>query len=306
MTGIAGGLLLAAGLAAAAVATVASFGLAVPGAIAAVAAAVGVTGASITSGVTGAAGIGCLVGSIVSGRKAEVFVEGQNKKHNTNDNLAMITNGKIATHKAVNPEIQEIHKKREEYKQTKKYCDLTKAFYSEPMAQADLHTMLEKKRYQLGALLTQYYKGTEVDDLLYAIDMSDQKHPKLLLTGDNALKPKFIIDYVKNVMALGRASSLYFTKDNIALVRLGLCLLSNNPQETGNSSVKLTAFTNDTFVKEMSDYIEAEMTKIKASSNPRDQINYNVLSIFKAALNLSDADIQKQEEMENKENNPEN
>ena len=56
----------------------------------------------------------------------------------------------------------------------------------------------------------------------------------------------------------------------------------------------------------MSDYIEAEMTKIKASSNPRDQINYNVLSIFKAALNLSDADIQKQEEMENKENNPEN
>lgn len=246
------------------------------------------------------------MGSIVSGRKAEAFVEGQNNKHNTNDNLAMITNGKIATHKAVNPEIQEIHKKREEYKQTKKYCDLTKAFYSEPMAQADLHTMLEKKRYQLGALLTQYYKGTEVDDLLYAIDMSDQKHPKLLLTGDNALKPKFIIDYVKNVMALGRASSLYFTKDNIALVRLGLCLLSNNPQETGNSSVKLTAFTNDTFVKEMSDYIEAEMTKIKASSNPRDQINYNVLSIFKAALNLSDADIQKQEEMENKENNPEN
>jgi hypothetical protein len=119
MTGIADGLLLAAGLVAAAVATVASFGLAVPGTIAAVATAVGVTGASITAGVTGAAGIGCLVGSIVSGRKAEVFVEGQNNKHNTDDNLAMITNGKVANHNEASHEELKLRKDRADYKKSR-------------------------------------------------------------------------------------------------------------------------------------------------------------------------------------------
>ena len=98
---IAGGILLGAGLAAAAAATVVSLGVA-PAIIAAAATAIGgIAGTSIAAGVTGAAGIACLAGSFVGGRSAEAFVEGQHSKHSTNDNLAMITNGKV-TAKAPN------------------------------------------------------------------------------------------------------------------------------------------------------------------------------------------------------------
>ena len=89
---IVGGFLLAAGVVAATVATVASLGIA-PAAFLGISAAIGgITGTSITAGVTGLAGIACLVCNFFGDHKTESFVNGQNTNANTNDNLEMIRN----------------------------------------------------------------------------------------------------------------------------------------------------------------------------------------------------------------------
>ena len=89
---IVGGFLLAAGIVAATVATVVSLGIA-PAAFLGISAAIGgITGTSITAGVTGLAGIACLVSNFFGDHKTESFVNGQNTNANTNDNLEMIRN----------------------------------------------------------------------------------------------------------------------------------------------------------------------------------------------------------------------
>ena len=89
---IVGGFLLAAGVVAATVATVASLGIA-PAAFLGISAAIGgITGTSITAGVTGLAGIACLICNFFGDHKTESFVDGQNTNANTNDNLEMIKN----------------------------------------------------------------------------------------------------------------------------------------------------------------------------------------------------------------------
>ena len=303
MTGIAGGLLLAAGLAAAAVATVASFGLAVPGAIAAVAAAVGVTGASITSGVTGAASIGCLVGSIVSGRKAEVFVEGQNNKHNTDDNLAMITNGKVANHNEASPEELKLRKDRADYKNLDKVSGLTHSFISGKLARSN-NFMLSRDKFNFVQLHANFYSKTGFEYITDAVDMSDNNQPKLLdPKHEYALKPEYITDYVKNVIEMCKGTSFEFSMENIALVRYAMGLCYEYPDKLALAANTLPAFTNEKFVDEISSFIQNEMTNLKDSVNDEEQEKYNLLSIFKAALRLSQADIDKLGELE--KNKPE-
>ncbi len=68
---------------------------------------------------------------------------------------------------------------------------------------------------------------------------------------------------------------------------------------------RIPAFHNESFINELSGFVQNEMNAIKNRDKEEDIEKYKLLSIFKAALKLSDEDIQKLEEMENKVNKPE-
>ncbi len=291
---ILGGLLLAAGFAAAAVATVCSLGIA-PAFVGAIAATIGgITGASIAAGVAGAAGIGFIAGSIASGRSAESFVEGQNSKHNTNDNLAMITNGN-ATGKVQN-KVQE-----------ETFSGLTRSFNTQDkVAIYEEYEIVDANFYRAelnSAAGSVAFNKTKLDDITYAIDVKDPEHPKLLNPDhEYALKPEYITDYVKNVINLCKGKSTAFSKENIALIRYALRYCFENPIMMGTHANRIPAFSNESFIKEISDFVQDEINKIKDSNKKEDIEKYNLFSIFKAALKLSDEDIQKLAELEKQKN----
>ena len=290
MSRIAGGILLAAGLAAAATATVVSLGVA-PAVIAAAATAIGgVLGTSIAAGVTGAAGIGCLVGSFVGGRSAEAFVEGQHSKHNTNDNLAMITNGKV-TVKAPNTV------------QVETFSGLRRAFNVDDKAATYGEFEIVNKNFTIDKLITKVgcaaFDKTGFDDITYAMDVKDPEHPKLVEPDhEYALKPEHITGYVKNVINLCKGTSTEFSRENIALIRYAIRYCFDNPIIMGNHANRIPAFHNETFINELSGFVQKEMNAVKNSDNEEDIEKYNLLSIFKAALRLSDEDISKLAELD--------
>ena len=285
---IAGGILLAAGLAAAATATVVSLGVA-PAVIAAAATAIGgVLGTSIAAGVTGAAGIGCLVGSFVGGRSAEAFVEGQHSKHNTNDNLAMITNGKV-TAKAPNTV------------QVETFSGLRRAFNVDDKAATYGEYKIVEKNFTLDSLRANVICGhlSEIRDITDSIDVKDPNHPKLVEPDhEDALKPEYITDFVKNIIDMCKGKSTEFSSENVALIRFALGHCFENPRLMGNHVNRIPAFHNESFINELSGFVQNEMNAIKNSDKEEDIENYNLMSIFKAALRLSEEDIAKLAELD--------
>lgn len=290
MARIAGGILLASGLAAAATATVVSLGVA-PAVIAAAATAIGgVLGTSIAAGVTGAAGIGCLVGSFVGGRSAEAFVEGQHSKHNTNDNLAMITNGKVNA-KAPNTV------------QVETFSGLRRAFNVDDKAATYGEFVIVEKNFTIDKLITKIgqaaFSKTNLDDITYAMDVKDPNHPKLLDPDhEDALKPEYITGYVKNVINLSKGTSTEFSRENVALIRYALRFCFENPDIMGSHANRIPAFHNESFINELYGFVQNEMNAIKNSDKEEDIENYNLMSIFKAALRLSEEDIAKLAELD--------
>lgn len=286
ITGIAGGLLLAAGLAAAAVATVASMGLAT-GIIAAVAGAIGITGSSVSAGVLGAAGIGCIAGSIAGGRNAEAFVDAQNSKNSTNDNLAMITNGKV-TGTAV---------------QAETFSGLRRSFNVDDKFARYAEFEIVRNNFDTSQILSQgkfnAFDNVGLDDITFAIDVTDPKHPKLVpYDHEFALKPEYISNYVKNVIEKCKGKSTEFSSENVALIRFALKHCFDNSITMGTQANRVPAFHNESFINEISSFTQNEMNKLKNSENEEDIEKYNLLSIFKAALRLSEEDISKLAELE--------
>ena len=290
MARIAGGILLGAGLAAAAAATVVSLGVA-PAIIAAAATAIGgIAGTSIAAGVTGAAGIACLAGSFVGGRSAEAFVEGQHSKHSTNDNLAMITNGKVSA-KAPNTV------------QVETFSGLRRSFNVDDKAAIYSEFEIVNKNFTVDSLLSKiqcgHFEQTKLDDITYAIDVKDPNHPKLVEPDhEYALKPEHITDYVKNVINLCKGKSTEFSRENVALIRFALRYCFENPAIMGNHVNRIPAFHNESFINELSGFVQNEMNAIKNSDKEEDIEKYNLLSIFKAALKLSEEDIAKLAELD--------
>ena len=288
MARIAGGILLGAGLAAAAAATVVSLGVA-PAIIAAAATAIGgIAGTSIAAGVTGAAGIACLAGSFVGGRSAEAFVEGQHSKHSTNDNLAMITNGKV-TAKAPNTV------------QVETFSGLRRAFNVDDKAATYGEFEIVNKNFTVDKLIVGHtaFDKTGLDDITYAMDVKDPNHPKLVEPDhEYALKPERITDYVKNVINMCQGKSTEFSSENVALIRYAIRYCFDNPSTMGNHVNRIPAFHNESFINELSGFVQNEMNAIKNSDKEEDIEKYNLLSIFKAALRLSDEDIAKLAELD--------
>ena len=288
MARIAGGILLGAGLAAAAAATVVSLGVA-PAIIAAAATAIGgIAGTSIAAGVTGAAGIACLTGSFVGGRSAEAFVEGQHSKHSTNDNLAMITNGKV-TAKAPNTV------------QVETFSGLRRAFNVDDKAATYGEFEIVNKNFTVDKLIVGHtaFDKTGLDDITYAMDVKDPNHPKLVEPDhEYALKPEHITDYVKTVINLCKGKSTEFSRENVALIRFALRYCFENPAIMGNHVNRIPAFHNESFINELSGFVQNEMNAIKNSDKEEDIEKYNLLSIFKAALKLSEEDIAKLAELD--------
>ena len=288
MARIAGGILLGAGLAAAAAATVVSLGVA-PAIIAAAATAIGgIAGTSIAAGVTGAAGIACLAGSFVGGRSAEAFVEGQHSKHSTNDNLAMITNGKV-TAKAPNTV------------QVETFSGLRRAFNVDDKAATYGEFEIVNKNFTVDKLIVGHtaFDKTGLDDITYAMDVKDPNHPKLVEPDhEYALKPERITDYVKNVINMCQGKSTEFSSENVALIRYAIRYCFDNPSTMGNHVNRIPAFHNESFINELSGFVQNEMNAIKNSDKEEDIEKYNLLSIFKAALKLSEEDIAKLAELD--------
>ena len=285
---IAGGILLGAGLAAAAAATVVSLGVA-PAIIAAAATAIGgIAGTSIAAGVTGAAGIACLAGSFVGGHSAEAFVEGQHSKHSTNDNLAMITNGKVSA-KAPNTV------------QVETFSGLRRSFNVDDKAATYGEFEIVNKNFTVDKLIVGHtaFDKTGLDDITYAMDVKDPNHPKLVEPDhEYALKPEHITDYVKTVINLCKGKSTEFSRENVALIRFALRYCFENPAIMGNHVNRIPAFHNESFINELSGFVQNEMNAIKNSDKEEDIEKYNLLSIFKAALRLSDEDIAKLAELD--------
>ena len=288
MARIAGGILLGAGLAAAAAATVVSLGVA-PAIIAAAATAIGgIAGTSIAAGVTGAAGIACLAGSFVGGRSAEAFVEGQHSKHSTNDNLAMITNGKVSA-KAPNTV------------QVETFSGLRRSFNVDDKAATYGEFEIVNKNFTVDKLIVGHtaFDKTGLDDITYAMDVKDPNHPKLVEPDhEYALKPERITDYVKNVINMCQGKSTEFSSENVALIRYAIRYCFDNPSTMGNHVNRIPAFHNESFINELSGFVQNEMNAIKNSDKEEDIEKYNLLSIFKAALRLSDEDIAKLAELD--------
>lgn len=288
MARIAGGILLGAGLAAAAAATVVSLGVA-PAIIAAAATAIGgIAGTSIAAGVTGAAGIACLAGSFVGGHSAEAFVEGQHSKHSTNDNLAMITNGKV-TAKAPNTV------------QVETFSGLRRAFNVDDKAATYGEFEIVNKNFTVDKLIVGHtaFDKTGLDDITYAMDVKDPNHPKLVEPDhEYALKPERISDYVKKVINMCQGKSTEFSSENVALIRYAIRYCFDNPSTMGNHVNRIPAFHNESFINELSGFVQNEMNAIKNSDKEEDIEKYNLLSIFKAALRLSDEDIAKLAELD--------
>ena len=288
MARIAGGILLGAGLAAAAAATVVSLGVA-PAIIAAAATAIGgIAGTSIAAGVTGAAGIACLAGSFVGGRSAEAFVEGQHSKHSTNDNLAMITNGKVSA-KAPNTV------------QVETFSGLRRAFNVDDKAATYGEFEIVNKNFTVDKLIVGHtaFDKTGLDDITYAMDVKDPNHPKLVEPDhEYALKPERISDYVKKVINMCQGKSTEFSSENVALIRYAIRYCFDNPSTMGNHVNRIPAFHNESFINELSGFVQNEMNAIKNSDKEEDIEKYNLLSIFKAALRLSDEDIAKLAELD--------
>ena len=288
MARIAGGILLGAGLAAAAAATVVSLGVA-PAIIAAAATAIGgIAGTSIAAGVTGAAGIACLAGSFVGGHSAEAFVEGQHSKHSTNDNLAMITNGKV-TAKAPNTV------------QVETFSGLRRAFNVDDKAATYGEFEIVNKNFTVDKLIVGHtaFDKTGLDDITYAMDVKDPNHPKLVEPDhEYALKPERISDYVKKVINMCQGKSTEFSSENVALIRYAIRYCFDNPSTMGNHVNRIPAFHNESFINELSGFVQNEMNAIKKSDNEEDIEKYNLLSIFKAALKLSEEDIAKLAELD--------
>ena len=288
MARIAGGILLGAGLAAAAAATVVSLGVA-PAIIAAAATAIGgIAGTSIAAGVTGAAGIACLAGSFVGGHSAEAFVEGQHSKHSTNDNLAMITNGKVSA-KAPNTV------------QVETFSGLRRAFNVDDKAATYGEFEIVNKNFTVDKLIVGHtaFDKTGLDDITYAMDVKDPNHPKLVEPDhEYALKPERITDYVKNVINMCQGKSTEFSSENVALIRYAIRYCFDNPSTMGNHVNRIPAFHNESFINELSGFVQNEMNAIKNSDKEEDIEKYNLLSIFKAALRLSDEDIAKLAELD--------
>ena len=288
MARIAGGILLGAGLAAAAAATVVSLGVA-PAIIAAAATAIGgIAGTSIAAGVTGAAGIACLAGSFVGGRSAEAFVEGQHSKHSTNDNLAMITNGNV-TAKAPNTV------------QVETFSGLRRSFNVDDKAATYGEFEIVNKNFTVDKLIVGHtaFDKTGLDDITYAMDVKDPNHPKLVEPDhEYALKPERITDYVKNVINMCQGKSTEFSSENVALIRYAIRYCFDNPSTMGNHVNRIPAFHNESFINELSGFVQNEMNAIKNSDKEEDIEKYNLLSIFKAALKLSDEDIAKLAELD--------
>ena len=288
MARIAGGILLGAGLAAAAAATVVSLGVA-PAIIAAAATAIGgIAGTSIAAGVTGAAGIACLAGSFVGGHSAEAFVEGQHSKHSTNDNLAMITNGKVSA-KAPNTV------------QVETFSGLRRAFNVDDKAATYGEFEIVNKNFTVDKLIVGHtaFDKTGLDDITYAMDVKDPNHPKLVEPDhEYALKPERITDYVKNVINMCQGKSTEFSSENVALIRYAIRYCFDNPSTMGNHVNRIPAFHNESFINELSGFVQNEMNAIKNSDKEEDIEKYNLLSIFKAALKLSEEDIAKLAELD--------
>ena len=285
---IAGGILLGAGLAAAAAATVVSLGVA-PAIIAAAATAIGgIAGTSIAAGVTGAAGIACLAGSFVGGRSAEAFVEGQHSKHSTNDNLAMITNGKVSA-KAPNTV------------QVETFSGLRRAFNVDDKAATYGEFEIVNKNFTVDKLIVGHtaFDKTGLDDITYAMDVKDPNHPKLVEPDhEYALNPERITDYVKKVINMCQGKSTEFSSENVALIRYAIRYCFDNPSTMGNHVNRIPAFHNESFINELSGFVQNEMNAIKNSDKEEDIEKYNLLSIFKAALKLSEEDIAKLAELD--------
>ncbi|WP_295364774.1 hypothetical protein [uncultured Succinivibrio sp.] len=288
MARIAGGILLGAGLVAAAAATVVSLGVA-PAIIAAAATAIGgIAGTSIAAGVTGAAGIACLAGSFVGGRSAEAFVEGQHSKHSTNDNLAMITNGKVSA-KAPNTV------------QVETFSGLRRAFNVDDKAATYGEFEIVNKNFTVDKLIVGHtaFDKTGLDDITYAMDVKDPNHPKLVEPDhEYALNPERITDYVKKVINMCQGKSTEFSSENVALIRYAIRYCFDNPSTMGNHVNRIPAFHNESFINELSGFVQNEMNAIKNSDKEEDIEKYNLLSIFKAALRLSDEDIAKLAELD--------
>lgn len=287
---IAGGILLGAGLAAAAAATVVSLGVA-PAIIAAAATAIGgIAGTSIAAGVTGAAGIACLAGSFVGGRSAEAFVEGQHSKHSTNDNLAMITNGKV-TGTAQNKV------------QAETFSGLRRSFNVDDKFARYAEFDIVRNNFDTSQILSQgklnAFDNVGLDDITFAIDVTDPKHPKLVpYDHEFALKPEYISNYVKNVIEKCKGKSTDFSSENVALIRFALNHCFDNSIIMGTQANRIPAFHNESFINEISSFTQNEMNKLKNSENEEDIEKYNLLSIFKAALKLSEEDIAKLAELD--------
>ena len=284
MARIAGGILLGVGLAAAAAATVVSLGVA-PAVIAAAASAIGgIAGTSIAAGVTGAAGIGCLAGSFVGGRSAEAFVEGQHSKHSSNDNLAMITNGKVNGIKQGSAE------------KSDKFFGLTRVFKHDSSTSKELEKLLANK-YQLKNLMN--CAGDNFQEFAQSIDISDPAHPKLSNDEDSPFTSKLISEFVLTSFSMLKSANFDLTRDNIALVRYTINVLLSKPDFMGDSYENFKAMTNSSFIDQLYEFTEKEIEKKKDSFALEDKLNLKYLLVFKAALKLSDEDIKTLESQEN-------
>lgn len=162
------------------------------------------------------------------------------------------------------------------------------------------HQLVKLEKNFIMDMVYQIDKGTDLLDILYGIDMEDPDHPKRTDNEEDALKPEYITKFVKNLITKCKGMSLDFTKENISLVRYGLkYAMEKIPQKFMNKAQALPDFGNENFVNQISVFIQEQLNRIKGSEDPKDQENYNLLSIFKSALKLTDEDIKRLEEIEN-------
>ena len=95
-----------------------------------------------------------------------------------------------------------------------------------------------------------------------------------------------------------QGKSTEFSSENVALIRYAIRYCFDNPSTMGNHVNRIPAFHNESFINELSGFVQNEMNAIKNSDKEEDIEKYNLLSIFKAALRLSDEDIAKLAELD--------
>ena len=192
----------------------------------------------------------------------------------------------------------QLEKRKEAYAKTEKFFGLTKNLDVDGYQYANYQ--LVEKNFDLSKLYTDAtINSIELLYVLDGIDVKNPAEPKLTDDKDDRLKPEYITNYVKSLITLCKGKSLEFSKENIALLRYALHQCTQKAEKLGLAGKKMPAFSNENFINEISSFVQKEMDRIKDSKEPQDQENYNLLSIFKAAMKMTDDDIHRLESIEN-------